>query len=689
MIQVIIPVYNGFELLQKAVIAVRQNTHVDYELIIADDHSPDSRVLKWCKKEKIKVVQNGSGTQGFPHNCNWAAKQSDSEFICLLNSDTEVMSGWLGAMKDEMYEPSVGIVGAKLIYPMEKGTPWGGTIQHAGVARNGRGMPYHIYRGLSPRARCVNVPTECNAVTFACVLIRRQLWNELGGLDERYVGGQFEDVDFCLFPHEQVATPSGVQNIDSIDIGDLVLGANGEPRVVRNTMQREYNGDMVTISRTYGDDITMTANHPVLTKDGWKRADALSTADMVWCPGLSYESGPRTIDLGQYVDGKWRIRDGLFCLKGQHENTRAKNCPQSVSLSPDLMRVFGYYIAEGSASGNNLQFSFNENRLDLIDDCRETMLSVFSAEPYEEISNGCHRLTYSSKVLVGAFSGLMGRGAANKHLPTETLFATREERKHLLAALWHCDGHISSKAVYSTMSPHLAMQVPMLAANLGLVVGPHRGNNRAHQLWLSNVQLDDLRVLLGYASQNRRKSKYHKMRFEVGDNGIWVSVKKVSTSRRKATVHNISVDGQAYIVGNFVVHNCWRSRERGWRVIYTPRAAAFHLEHGAGVEFVLQTEKKNAALLLERFGKLPSDEHLFQGDSLKPLWDKIDDMAALCHYWRGQHIKWVADRERAPDNLGHCRRLAALPFKDLPEVEKEYARAMARNILRNQGKMLG
>lgn len=329
MIKVIIPVYNGFELLQKAVIAVRQNTHVDYELIIADDHSPDSRVLKWCKKEKIKVVQNGSGTQGFPHNCNWAAKQSDSEFICLLNSDTEVMSGWLGAMKDEMYEPSVGIVGAKLIYPMAKGTPWGGTIQHAGVARNQNGQPYHIYRGLSPRARCVNVPTECNAVTFACVLIRRQLWDELGGLDERYVGGQFEDISFC-----------------------------------------------------------------------------------------------------------------------------------------------------------------------------------------------------------------------------------------------------------------------------------------------------------------------------------------------------------------------WTAREAGWRIVYTPRAAAFHLEHGAGVEFVLQTEKKNAALLLERFGKLPSDEHLFQGDSLKPLWDKIDDMAALCHYWRGQHIKWVADRERAPDNLGHCRRLAALTFEDLPEVEKDYARAMARNILRNQGKML-
>ena len=331
MIQLIIPVYNGLDLLQRCVIAIRGNTQLDYELIVADDHSPDSRVIAWCKKEKIRVVQNGSGVQGFPHNCNWAAKQSKSEFICLLNSDTEVKSGWLQALKDEMEEPSVGIVGAKLIYPMAKGSPWGGTIQHAGVARNSYGLPFHIYRGLSPRARCVNVLTECNAVTFACVLIRRQLWDDLGGLDERYVGGQFEDID-----------------------------------------------------------------------------------------------------------------------------------------------------------------------------------------------------------------------------------------------------------------------------------------------------------------------------------------------------------------------QCWRAREKGWRVIYTPRAVALHLEHGAGVEFVLKTEKANSALLLERFGKLPSDEYLFQDDGIKSMWggERFEKMATLCHYWRSQNIKWVADRENAPDNLAHCRRLAALPFADLPDIEKDHARAMARNILTNLGKLL-
>ncbi len=331
MIQIIVPVYNGLDLLKRCVLAVRQNTHVDYELIIADDHSPDTHVMAYCKKEKLRVVQNGSGVQGFPHNCNWAAKESKSEFICLLNSDTEVKSGWLEAMLDEMDEPSVGIVGAKLIYPLSKEGPWGGTIQHAGVAFNASGQPYHIHRGKNPRARCVNVLTECNAVTFACVLIRREVWDQLEGLDEGFVGGQFEDIDFCL-----------------------------------------------------------------------------------------------------------------------------------------------------------------------------------------------------------------------------------------------------------------------------------------------------------------------------------------------------------------------RAREKGWRVIYTPRAVALHLEHGAGEEFVLQTAPKNAARLVKKWGKIPSDEYLFQSDALKGLWvpEKLEQLAEVCSYWRAQQLGWVADRRDIADNLDHCKRLSQIPYAKLPDVEKEYARAMAKNILRMAEKIL-
>lgn len=193
LIDVIIPVYNQPELTKACVKSVKASTFMEYNLVIADDNSPDPN-MRWATAG-CKVIFNKSGTQGFPHNCNYAASKTKGEFILLLNNDTIARPLWIDAMCAEMDDPSVGIVGAKLIYPASH--KYGNCIQHAGVARNKHSMPYHIWRGSSPSYPPANQRRELNAVTFACALIRRKLWEELGGLCEDYVGGQWEDMDFC------------------------------------------------------------------------------------------------------------------------------------------------------------------------------------------------------------------------------------------------------------------------------------------------------------------------------------------------------------------------------------------------------------------------------------------------------------------------------------------------------------
>ena len=194
MIDIVIPTYEGAEVLKPCLLSLKHNTTEGAKIVIADDHSKSSRMREILKGQN--VILNGSGTQGFPHNVNWTVNQLDSEFICLLNSDTEVTRGWLSFMMEEMTQPSVGVVGCKLVYPPSRPT-MGGLVQHAGVATNRQGLPYHIYRGYDPLAPEVNRRLEINCVTFACALIRRDCWEDIGGLDERYVGGQFEDVHFC------------------------------------------------------------------------------------------------------------------------------------------------------------------------------------------------------------------------------------------------------------------------------------------------------------------------------------------------------------------------------------------------------------------------------------------------------------------------------------------------------------
>ena len=215
---IIIPTYNQPALLKKCLYALEHHTHGDYRVVIADDNSPDTDMQQYLERlqgEGYTVVKNGSGTRGFPHNCNWAVNTTTEPFICLLNQDVEVTGHWLRAMCKEMGDPEVGIVGCLLLYPKAKGYGRPGLVQHAGVARNARGQPYHIFRFAERDDPRVQVRRDkINAVTFALALIRRETWDAVGGLDERYVGGQFEDVSFNYTARELgwkvVYTPKAV-----------------------------------------------------------------------------------------------------------------------------------------------------------------------------------------------------------------------------------------------------------------------------------------------------------------------------------------------------------------------------------------------------------------------------------------------------------------------------------------------
>jgi len=198
----IIPTYNKPGLLKACLAAIKKHTRGAYRVVIADDNSPDADMQGYLTRlegEGYTVVKNGSGTRGFPHNVNWAVKDTTEPFICLVNQDIEVTKGWLPALKAEMRDARAGIIGCLLLYPNNKGFGRPGLVQHAGVAINARGQPSHMFRLADKDDPRVQVRRDwINAVTFALVLIRRTTWDDVGGLDERYVGGQFEDIHMCL-----------------------------------------------------------------------------------------------------------------------------------------------------------------------------------------------------------------------------------------------------------------------------------------------------------------------------------------------------------------------------------------------------------------------------------------------------------------------------------------------------------
>jgi O-antigen biosynthesis protein len=131
---------------------------------------------------------------------NYAAQQTDGRYICLLNDDVAPMSAdWLATMVGHLADPRIGIVGARLYYPDR-------TLQHGGVVVLPSGTGEHINRflrrGAAGYASRAILSQEVSAVTGACMLVRHEVFEALGGLDESYASA-YNDVDFCLRAREK------------------------------------------------------------------------------------------------------------------------------------------------------------------------------------------------------------------------------------------------------------------------------------------------------------------------------------------------------------------------------------------------------------------------------------------------------------------------------------------------------
>ncbi|HUR21915.1 MAG TPA: glycosyltransferase [Vicinamibacterales bacterium] len=190
---IIIPVHNHASVTRLCLnrLLAEPPAAVDCDITVVDDGSTDRTAqLLSSYGERISVVTHATN-EGFATSCNHGAIMACGEYLVFLNNDTIPQRGWLDALVDcARRHPRAGIVGSRLLFP-------DGTIQHAGVAFTSVGMPTHIYYGFPGDHPVVNKPRRYQAVTGACLLIRRDLFEQLRGFDPTFFN-VYEDVDLCL-----------------------------------------------------------------------------------------------------------------------------------------------------------------------------------------------------------------------------------------------------------------------------------------------------------------------------------------------------------------------------------------------------------------------------------------------------------------------------------------------------------
>jgi GT2 family glycosyltransferase len=201
LVSLLIPTRDRKDITEVAVRSILdKTTYPNYEILILDNGSVESETLEFFEEiqqedDRVRVIE-----YDYPFNYsainNYGVEHSQGSIIGLINNDIEVISpDWLTEMVGHASRQEIGCVGAKLYYSND-------TVQHAGVILGLGGIAGHSHKHFDRNHpgyfhRLV-LTQNLSAVTAACLLVRREVYEEVGGLDEENLQVAFNDVDFCL-----------------------------------------------------------------------------------------------------------------------------------------------------------------------------------------------------------------------------------------------------------------------------------------------------------------------------------------------------------------------------------------------------------------------------------------------------------------------------------------------------------
>lgn len=200
LLDIVVPIFDQLDLAKEAVASIKDiGPGIPRRLVLVDNGSADPAVKTWMNEfsppTKLVFLKEN---QGYAGGVNAGANVCQSPLMMILTTDVILNPGAVEAMIKIMDDPSVGVVGPMLLFP--KGAKHGPPerVQHAGIAFNMSGKPFHIFMGWTPTNPKVSKQRDMQAVTGACLITRRDLFRKLGGMNEIYGRGTFEDIEYCF-----------------------------------------------------------------------------------------------------------------------------------------------------------------------------------------------------------------------------------------------------------------------------------------------------------------------------------------------------------------------------------------------------------------------------------------------------------------------------------------------------------
>ena len=262
LVSIIIPTRDRADLLGMCLDSLlAKTTYTHYEIIIVDNGSVEPSTQAFfarLPKDRVSVIRDDAPFNYARLN-NLAVAQAKGDVICLMNNDIEILTpDWMQEMLSYAGQPDIGCVGARLWFP-------DGRLQHAGVITGLGGVAGHpnkyFPRGYAGYFGRAILTQSMSAVTAACLMIRRDLWNKVQGFDED-LAVAFNDVDFCLrvkaAGYRNVWTPHAEMNHhESASRGNETTPEKQERYLKEIELMKSRWGDALANDPAYSPNLTL------------------------------------------------------------------------------------------------------------------------------------------------------------------------------------------------------------------------------------------------------------------------------------------------------------------------------------------------------------------------------------------------------------------------------------------------
>ena len=391
-------------------------------------------------------------------------------------------------------------------------------------------------------------------------------------------GAEVHYLEACFPKGARVLANPDYKDIESLRVGDGVLTHTGTYKPVNRVYERRYTGTLYRIEY-FGDStqtIEVTEKHPFLAVRRLKPRDRNTVWRREWiAPDQLQKHDYLAIPVNRTLNTK-KFRDFRIERWTQAKQSERFFVVKRVPMSPELFRLIGYYLAEGSvAKDSYLWLSFGAHERRLIADAKRCLRSVFGIKKVSEVpnrkNNGLSLLVAS--VEIARFFKQFGTRFDRKEIPRWVMLEAPEKQRELILGVYRGDGNYYGTRVLSgwwkeafritTGSEKLARQLRELLLRQGIVSFLNREQYRPprHDMYtvgVTGAYLELFGTIVGKNVSGRMNGKRRASMFGFDGRYAYVPIKSITKRRVKnLSVYNLGVeDDESYVAHGVTVHNC-------------------------------------------------------------------------------------------------------------------------------------